>query len=29
MLIDIMFARDMHQVYEMNDDWLIDKYRMA
>jgi len=23
MLIDIMFARDMYQVYEINDDWLI------
>jgi len=21
MLIDIMFARDMYQVYEINDDW--------
>jgi len=25
MLIDAMFARDMHQVYEINDDWMIDK----
>jgi len=24
MLIDTMFARDMYQVYEINDDWLID-----
>jgi len=24
MLIDIMFARDMFQVYEINDDWLTD-----
>jgi len=23
MLIDTMFARDMYQVYEINDDWLI------
>jgi len=22
MLIDTMFARDMYQVYEINDDWL-------
>jgi len=24
MLIDTMFASDMYQVYEINDDWLID-----
>jgi len=24
MLIDTMFARDMYQVYEINDDWLIN-----
>jgi len=23
MLIDTMFARDMYQVFEVNDDWLI------
>jgi len=23
MLTDIMFARDMYQVYQINDDWLI------
>jgi len=23
MLIDTMFARDMYQVYEINDDWFI------
>jgi len=23
MLIDTMFVRDMYQVYEINDDWLI------
>jgi len=23
MLIDTMFARDMYQVYEINDDWYI------
>jgi len=23
MLIDTKFARDMYQVYEINDDWLI------
>jgi len=22
MVIDTMFARDMYQVYEINDDWL-------
>jgi len=29
MLIDTMFARDMYQVYEINDDWLIDNYTMG
>jgi len=24
MLIDTVFARDMYQVYEINDDWLIN-----
>jgi len=23
MWIDTMFARDLYQVYEINDDWLI------
>jgi len=23
MLIDTMFARDMYQVYEINDDWFL------
>jgi len=27
MLIDNMFARDMYQVYKINDDWLIDWFR--
>jgi len=26
MLIDTMFARDMYQVYEINDDWLISMH---
>jgi len=26
MLIDTMFARDMYQVYEINDDWLINSW---
>jgi len=25
MLIDTMFARDMYQVYEINDNWLNDQ----
>jgi len=26
MLFDTMFARDMYQVYEINDDWLTWEY---
>jgi len=30
MLIDTMFARDMYQVYEINDDWwLIEECMVA
>jgi len=29
MLIDTMFARDMYQVYEINDDWWLIDYTLA